>query len=296
MSINTTVSTQTNSVVANTSTYSQPTSCSAVIKAAVHPNIKNITAPIGTILLRTDVPKAYLKSYRLGWIELATINDIVNISTDQQSINSFIGRVNSTSLPTYSSTRVVPQNASLSTAISKLDQACGHNADSITNISNTVTSNTSAIQAINTKVNNVYTKSETYNKTEIDTMVDNSDLAWANIQDKPTTIGGYGITDAYTKNEINVHTDNNVIHVTQVDKDKWNAQTTTSFIYYIGAVGDTMLTLTHNINSLDYTVEYIDMNTNTPIYLIATHNTNTLVIDDLCPLIMINQLKIIIKI
>lgn len=30
-----------------------------------------------------------------------------------------------------------------------------------------------------------------------------TDLTWSNILDKPTTIAGYGITDAYTKSQIN---------------------------------------------------------------------------------------------
>ena len=43
-----------------------------------------------------------------------------------------------------------------------------------------------------------------YNKTEVELLVagGGGSSSWDTISNKPTTIGGYGITDAYTKTEI----------------------------------------------------------------------------------------------
>ena len=57
-----------------------------------------------------------------------------------------------------------------------------------------------------------------------------SEVDWEDVNNKPTTILGYGITDVYTKTEVDnlvdnfdEHIQNNVIHVTQEDKDLWNS-------------------------------------------------------------------------
>ena len=49
---------------------------------------------------------------------------------------------------------------------------------------------------------NVYTKSQVYTKTEIDEMGFATDADLENKADKSTTLNGYGITDAYTKTEV----------------------------------------------------------------------------------------------
>ena len=56
----------------------------------------------------------------------------------------------------------------------------------------------------NTKADasNVYTKSQVYTKTEIDEMGFATDADLENKADKSTTLNGYGITDAYTKTEV----------------------------------------------------------------------------------------------
>ena len=46
---------------------------------------------------------------------------------------------------------------------------------------------------------------------------------WNEIQNKPTTLDGYGITDAAKKSDLTNHTGNDNIHVTYNEKTKWNA-------------------------------------------------------------------------
>lgn len=118
--------------------------------------------------------------------------------------------------------------------------------------------------------------------------------SWNDLEDKPTTVSGFGITDVYTKTEVDVHTNDTVIHVTQEDKDKWNT-VDVDYVYYVGNVGDTTVTLAHNLNTEDYVVDYVDMETKSNLVLVAEQNNNTLFIDDLSPLSMNQQLKVILR-
>lgn len=137
---------------------------------------------------------------------------------------------------------------------------------------------------------------DVYTKTEVDTAISNIDVnvEWSEINNKPTTVSGFGITDVYTKTEVDNHMTNDVIHVTQLDKDKWNT-VDTDYVYYVGTVGDTAVTLTHNLNTEDYVVDYVDMESKSNLALIAEQSTNSVVIEDMSPLTMNKQLKIILR-
>ena len=137
---------------------------------------------------------------------------------------------------------------------------------------------------------------DVYTKTEVDTAISNIDVNvdWLEIDNKPTTVSGFGITDVYTKTEIDEHTNDTVIHVTQEDKDRWNT-VDADYVYYVGNVGDTSVTLTHNLDAEDYVVDYVDMETKSNLALIAEQKSNTLFIDDLSPLSMNRQLKVILR-
>lgn len=52
--------------------------------------------------------------------------------------------------------------------------------------------------------------------------------SWNNLTDKPTNVSGFGITDVYTKSEVDEHTEDLIIHVTQEDRDRWDNPETVS--------------------------------------------------------------------
>lgn len=62
-------------------------------------------------------------------------------------------------------------------------------------------------QETDSKINNIYTKSEIDNKFANLDIPDTVELSWDNITGKPTTIGGYGITDTYTKSDVYTKTE-----------------------------------------------------------------------------------------
>ena len=79
-------------------------------------------------------------------------------------------------------------------------------------------------------ISDVYTKNEIYTKTEIDNRLKNlsssgdgvqvDTLSWYKVVDTPTSISGYGINDAYTKDEIDVMLSSANV---SIDDDEFNA-------------------------------------------------------------------------
>ena len=79
-------------------------------------------------------------------------------------------------------------------------------------------------------ISDVYTKNETYTKTEVDNKLKNlsssgdgiqvDTLSWYKVVDTPTSISGYGIEDAYTKNEIDAMLSSANV---SIDEDELNA-------------------------------------------------------------------------
>lgn len=93
------------------------TKSTTVLSCVGDPNFINISAPIGTMILRNDVAKAYLRKYTGEWIPLLSKED----SSSDPTLNQFIGRNNNETHPNYSSTTTVAQGSSLTEAISQLD-------------------------------------------------------------------------------------------------------------------------------------------------------------------------------
>lgn len=71
-------------------------------------------------------------------------------------------------------------------------------------------------------------------------------VTWSDIQNKPTTIAGYGITDAASKSLFDAHATNNTIHITDAERSNWNTA-------YNSKHNHSNMTALNNLSSSDMT-------------------------------------------
>ena len=130
-----------------------------------------------------------------------------------------------------------------------------------------------------------------------------SEVDWKDIINTPTTVSGYGITDAYTKTEVDgliepfeEHLNDGVIHVTQNDKNLWNSVSgkVEKYIVNVGIAGQNSFSITNPTNSTDISYTVFDNILNCNVGISLTITSENISASDLRTFQQDNQLKIVI--
>lgn len=130
-----------------------------------------------------------------------------------------------------------------------------------------------------------------------------SEVNWDDIVNTPTTVSGYGIADAYTKTEVDSliepfeeHLNDDVIHVTQDDKNLWNSVSgnVEKYIVNVGIVGENSFSITNPASSSDISYTVLDNITNLNVGIALNITSENISASDLRTFQQNNQLKIII--
>ena len=131
-----------------------------------------------------------------------------------------------------------------------------------------------------------------------------SEVDWKDIINTPTTVSGYGITDAYTKTEVDgliepfeEHLIDDVIHVTQNDKNLWNSVSgkVEKYIVNVGIAGQNSFSINNPTNSTDISYTVFDNILNCNVGISLTITSENISASDLRTFQQDNQLKIIIN-
>ena len=174
-----------------------------------------------------------------------------------------------------------------------------------------------------------YGIADVYSKTEVDNLVENfdehiqntiihvtqedknlwnsfsgvSEVEWDDVKNTPTTVSGYGITDAYTKSETDSllipfenHIEDTVIHITQDERNYWNTVSgkVEKYIINVGTIGQDNFSVSNPVNSSDISYTVLDNITNQNVGIALNITSENISASDLRAFQQNDQLKIIV--
>jgi len=174
-----------------------------------------------------------------------------------------------------------------------------------------------------------YGITDVYTKTQVDNLVENfdehiennvihitsfereywnslsgiSEVEWDKIKNTPTTVSGYGITDAYTKSETDSllvpfenHIENSIIHVSQDERNYWNTVSgkVEKYVINVGTVGQDNFSVSNPVSSSDISYTVLDNITNQNVGIALNITSENISASDLRVFQQNDQLKIIV--
>ena len=175
-----------------------------------------------------------------------------------------------------------------------------------------------------------YGIADVYSKTEVDNLVENfdehiqntiihvtqedknlwnslsgvSEVEWDDVKNTPTTVSGYGITDAYTKSETDIllvpfenHIEDSIIHISQDERNYWNTVSgkVEKYIINVGTVGQDNFSVSNPVSSSDISYTVLDNITNQNVGIALNITSENISASDLRAFQQNNQLKIVIN-
>ena len=174
-----------------------------------------------------------------------------------------------------------------------------------------------------------YGIADVYSKTEVDNLVENfdehiqntiihvtqedknlwnsfsgvSEVEWDDVKNTPTTVSGYGITDAYTKSETDSllipfenHIEDSIIHISQDERNYWNTVSgkVEKYIINVGTIGQDNFSVSNPVNSSDISYTVLDNITNQNVGIALNITSENISASDLRAFQQNDQLKIIV--
>ena len=174
-----------------------------------------------------------------------------------------------------------------------------------------------------------YGIADVYSKTEVDNLVENfdehiqntiihvtqedknlwnsfsgvSEVEWDDVKNTPTTVSGYGITDAYTKTETDSllipfenHIEDTVIHISQDERNYWNTVSgkVEKYVINVGTVGQDNFSVSNPVSSSDISYTVLDNITNQNVGIALNITSENISASDLRVFQQNDQLKIIV--